>query len=245
MAYSPLKALPDYTPALGLGHSGHQDQQEYFYGLYDAVAPLNRITETAANLQLLVTDRTAYGSTVTEGHEGLVVVTGAHKVTLPTAVDNEPVKFVIYNAHSAAIEIETLAASNQTIAGKNCDDGETTGWYLSPGCSVVLVSDGANWIIVGKAGTGAQATGAALTLYPYDEDSFTQITAAHAVTISTVGLRAGSKFNIFNDHSAGVTIAGSSGNINGAANYSLTNDDGIVLMFDGTNFFIVGHFDAA
>lgn len=58
--------------------------------------------------------------------------------TLPTAVANSS-RYTLKNIHSADVTIGT--ASSQTIEGE-------VGFVLSPGASVDLVSDGANWRII-------------------------------------------------------------------------------------------------
>lgn len=66
------------------------------------------------------------------------IVSGAHTVTLPTAVGNENL-YTIKNAHSASVAVATT--SLQTIDG-------VTSASLIPDQSISVISDGSNWNIV-------------------------------------------------------------------------------------------------
>ena len=86
------------------------------------------VTITSGNITVGATTLTDY----------VVLVSGAHTVTLPTAVGNTNL-YTVKNYHSASITVNTT--SSQTM------DGSTTA-SLTPDASLSFISDGTNWRIV-------------------------------------------------------------------------------------------------
>ena len=66
------------------------------------------------------------------------IITGAHTMTMPTAVNGLANSYKFKNIHSANVTINTISA--QTI------DGEAN-WTLAPFDAIELISDGSNWLI--------------------------------------------------------------------------------------------------
>ena len=92
------------------------------------ICPLRIVVVTSGNL-------TAGGEINTDY---VYFISGAHALTMPTAVSNT-CRYSIKNNHSSAVTVSTT--SSQTIDG-------TTTIQISPEDSIDLVSDGANWRVI-------------------------------------------------------------------------------------------------
>ncbi len=108
----------------------------------DADKPVSRATQTA-----LATKTAAYTLTATDSVILADATTAAFQVTLPTAVGITGRQYTIKKIDSTANIVTVDGNGSQTI------DGATTKILASQWAFIVVVSDGANWVIVSQGGT--------------------------------------------------------------------------------------------
>lgn len=97
--------------------------------------PLGSGTGISRSIVVTVGNTTLGASAATDY---VCIVTGAHTITLPTAVANTN-KYTVKNTHSVAITLDTT--SSQTIDG-------TTSIQIAPEDSVDIIGDSANWFVI-------------------------------------------------------------------------------------------------